>query len=278
MQLYRLTDHYGQALQEVLQNNTSLHPLEKQEDVLYAMLDGSMILTRTEQYKEVKLGRLFRGQDCLRLGDKQGKIIQSQYVSHFGDSKAFTAQMERVLEGYGSLKKRLIFITDGAVWMRNWIADAYPEAISILDFYHAKEYLCAVAKDYFEAEEMRRNWIAAMETLLLKSCTQQVIEAVKCLQQDKEMPSAAKLISYYTENIGRMDYAYYVTIGKGLIGSGAMESSHRTVIQCRMKRSGQRWSNAGAAHMLTLRTIKMNGQWEKVCQTITKQYHPNKAA
>ena len=61
-----------------------------------------------------------------------------------------------------------------------------------------------------------------------------------------------------------MDYSYYKQIGAGLIGSGAIESAHRTVVQKRMKQSGQRWSYKGAQKMLNLRVIKMNGQWQKI--------------
>ncbi len=52
----------------------------------------------------------------------------------------------------------------------------------------------------------------------------------------------------------------------GLIGSGAIESAHRTVLQKRMKLSGQRWSKAGAQNMLHLRTCSMNEQWTKVIE------------
>ena len=75
-----------------------------------------------------------------------------------------------------------------------------------------------------------------------------------------------------------MDYKYYLRIGKGIIGSGAIESAHRTVIQCRMKRSGQRWSKKGAKNMLCLRTIKMNNQWNEVEKLIKKQYSLKMAA
>jgi len=53
-------------------------------------------------------------------------------------------------------------------------------------------------------------------------------------------------------------------IGCGIIGSGAIESAHRTVIQRRMKLSGQRWGIKGAKNMLRLRVIAMNKQWAKV--------------
>lgn len=208
------------------------------------MADGAVILTRKEGneqagWKEVKLGRIFRASDCLQPEGKTGKIAHSQYVSHFGDCGRFRPKMEKVLDSYGNLQHRLIFITDGAPWIRNWIEDAYPNATSILDFYHAKEYLCDFGKDYFADEHQRLNWISEQEVLLLDSQTQKVLDNIKTLHKKKKTESGKKLILYYQDNLPRMDYKYYRSIGKGLIGSGAMESSHRTVTQCRMKRSGQ---------------------------------------
>jgi hypothetical protein len=67
-----------------------------------------------------------------------------------------------------------------------------------------------------------------------------------------------------------MDYQRYKNIGSGIIGSGAIESAHRTVVQKRMKQSGQRWSNKGAQNMLNLRVLTMNKQWDKVGALIKK--------
>lgn len=271
MQLYRITDHYGEALTPILDNTVRLQALPQLNDVVYAMADGSMILTREDQWKEAKLGRIFTGKNCLQIEGKASQIAASQYVSHLGSCKDFTEKMDKVLDSYGQLNEKLIFITDGAVWLRNWINDAYPNSISILDFYHAKEYLCQFAKDYFKEEYIRNNWINEQESKLRESQTQQVIATVEALHATQVTPSAARLIDYYRSNINRMDYKYYVTIGKGIIGSGAIESAHRTVIQCRMKLSGQRWSKRGAANMLCLRTIKMNKQWDKVINVIQSQ-------
>jgi len=44
-----------------------------------------------------------------------------------------------------------------------------------------------------------------------------------------------------------MDYTRYRKIGCGIIGPGAIESAHRTIIQKRLKQAGQRWGKAGAA-------------------------------
>jgi hypothetical protein len=68
------------------------------------------------------------------------------------------------------------------------------------------------------------------------------------------------IINDYTNNIERMDYKTYKNIRVGLIDAGAIESAHRTVVQKRMKQSGQRWSNKGAQNMLNLRVLSMNEQ------------------
>jgi hypothetical protein len=115
MQLYRITTHYGEALAPVLEATKLLNPLSNKEDCLYAQADGSMILTREEKWKKVKLGRIFCAKSCLQVEGKVNSIKASQYVSHFGNHKAFTQKMETVLNDYGNLKKQLIFITDGAV-------------------------------------------------------------------------------------------------------------------------------------------------------------------
>jgi hypothetical protein len=61
-----------------------------------------------------------------------------------------------------------------------------------------------------------------------------------------------------------MKYSQYRNIGCGIIGSGAIESAHRTVVQKRMKLPGQRWAIRGAGNMLRLRIFAKNKQWAKV--------------
>ena len=88
--------------------------------------------------------------------------------------------------------------------------------------------------------------------------------------------AAKNLISYYQTNSSRMDYKKYKQIGCGIIGSGAIESAHRTVVQKRMKQSGQRWSSTGAQNMLNLRVTYMNEKWNNVIQLVKTNFkHSN---
>jgi hypothetical protein len=56
------------------------------------------------------------------------------------------------------------------------------------------------------------------------------------------------------------------------IGSGAIESAHRTVVQKRMKQSGQRWTVEGAQNMLNLRVTRKNLQWAKIIELTKSEF------
>jgi len=93
----------------------TLQPISK-EDILYNEIDGSLIHTRKndEPWKEIKLGRLFRGTDCLNPNSENSCMLDSQYVGHFGASTDFCEKMDGLMDTYGDMKNRLVFISDGA--------------------------------------------------------------------------------------------------------------------------------------------------------------------
>lgn len=272
-QVHRVTDTYGEEIGKTVNEHPLLTPLTKAE-VLYIEADGSMVLTREEGWKEIKLGRIFKGSDCIHAGEKPGWISNSQYVAHLGSHKKFTEQMEQLIDSYAHSHTQLIFITDGAPWLRNWIEDAYPRSHSILDYYHACEYLHAFSREYFSDKNEEEQWLSEQQKLLMESKVQEVIENVERLKSSKK--EARKLIAYYQANAKRMDYKHYQKMGCALIGSGAIESAHRKVIQKRLKQSGQRWSKKGAQNMLNLRVVKCNQQWDKIV-SLTKTEFKNVA-
>ena len=53
-----------------------------------------------------------------------------------------------------------------------------------------------------------------------------------------------------------------------MIGSGPIEAAHRSVIQQRMKLSGQKWSDDGAQAIANLRCYKQSNSWVLVDRII----------
>ena len=66
-----------------------------------------------------------------------------------------------------------------------------------------------------------------------------------------------------------MKYASFLKKGY-LIGSGAIESAHRNVIQQRLKLSGQRWLMVGAQRIANLRAYQKSNRWENVLGQIKR--------
>jgi len=267
-QVYRVTESVSESLKgEDDKAERKLKPLSK-DDVLYIEIDGSMVCTRdVESWKEVKLGRLFRDADCLNPNTESAYLCDSQYVGHFGTCVDFCNKLKIQIDSYGDLKNRLVFINDGAAWIREWIADNYPLAVSVLDFYHAMEYLYGFAEKAFpNAPLEKKQWCDCQKDLLLDSQVKTVIENIEAVKVKKE--EKKKITGYYQNNTHRMKYKEYRKIGCGIIGSGAIEAAHRTVIQKRMKLSGQRWSIKGVKNMLRLQVISKNNQWGKVIDVL----------
>lgn len=262
-QIYRVTDFYGKAVKPAV-NAESILPAVKKEEILYAEVDGSMILTREEGWSEVKVGRIFKSGDCIHAEGKPGWISNSQYMAYLGSHKPFTQAMENILDGHGKLDDRLVFISDGATWIKNWIEDAFPHAVSILDYYHVCEHLHEFSSTIFNDKVKEKSWTDKQKEWLLEGKVATVIGNIKRI--GKNVEKARQLISYYTTNKSRMNYPEYQKIGCGIIGSGAIESAHRTLVQKRMKQSGQRWSCEGAQNMLNLRVVRKNNDWNKIIE------------
>lgn len=167
-----------------------------------------------------------------------------------------------MIDKYGNLGNRLVFVSDGATWIKNWIEDAFPNAISILDYYHVCEHLHEFSSSVFTDKTKEKLWTDKQKEWLLKGEVKTVISNIKRIGKNSE--KANQLISYYSKNKDRMKYQDYAKTGCGIIGSGAIESAHRTVVQKRMKQSGQRWSCKGAQNMLNLRVVRKNNDWNKI--------------
>jgi len=262
-QIYRVTDFYGKAVAATVNEEPVLSPL-KADEVMYAQADGSMILTREEGWSEVKVGRIFKSSDCLHADGKPGWISHSQYTAHLGGHKEFTKTLDILIDKYGNIGDRLVFVSDGATWIKNWIEDAFPKAVSILDYYHACEHLHEFSSSIFIDRGKEKIWTDKQKERLLKGEVKIVISNIKRIGKNTE--AANNLISYYSKNKNRMKYQEYVKIGCGIIGSGAIESAHRTLVQKRMKQSGQRWSWKGAQNMLNLRVVRKNNDWNKIIE------------
>jgi hypothetical protein len=146
----------------------------------------------------------------------------------------------------------------------------YPNAVHVLDYYHACEHLHEFAGLAFKDAEAGKTWAQEQKNKLLESKTTEVIQAITAIKCPTKQANGTQenLLNYYQDNFLRMDYSRYREIGCGMIGSGAIESAHKVIIQKRLKQAGQRWGYKGAQNVLNLRVTNGSNQWNKVIRNI----------
>jgi hypothetical protein len=263
-QIERICHHYGQLLEEEQRQAIEEGGKDKAikiKGLHYAMVDGGMVLTGEEKWKEMKLARIFKADEMVKLSKNRGYIANSLYVAHLGGHHEFFEEVEHQLD----VIPDKVFIADGAKWIWNWADANYPGAKQILDYYHAKEHLCQFAQIAITDDSQRESWIKQQADSLLDDGIEKVIASIKNMNTKTHLGRRTKksLVAYYQTNGHRMQYKTYRQCGL-LIGSGAMEAAHKHVIQHRMKLSGQRWTRQGAQRMANLRVAFKSNQWHHV--------------
>lgn len=208
---------------------------------------------------------------CFRLDHRghtaSGRPVISErgFVATRAGIDALREQLhaEALRRGLGQAASALV-IADGAVWIWRLADDRWPQAKQRLDFYHAVQHLVAVGRALFgEDKEQLSAWLKPLVRQLKNESAVKVIrqleEALAALPSGAVADAVAKEVRYFHEHQDRMDYRAGRRAGEP-IGSGPVEATcHQT--QCRFKRPGQFWTQAGDEALLTLEMFWRNGRW-----------------
>jgi len=163
---------------------------------------------------------------------------------------------------------QVLFIADGAPWI--WkrvpllvhaLGLAAAQVHELLDFYHAVQHLGQVAalrKDW--SAQARTRWRTQQRHLLLRGEVEQVIAAVRTICRGRHSKAIRTHREYFIKNQSRMAYAKLMAL-KLPIGSGAIESTVRRVVNLRLKGPSIFWCRASAEAILLLRSYYKAGRW-----------------
>ncbi len=169
-----------------------------------------------------------------------------------------------VVQAGGGRHTHLHCVGDGASWIAAQAAQQFGRQASYLvDFYHVSEYLAQAAT--VVASQSAQAWLQTQQERLKKNHAEEVMTALEPHCESAATPDAeapARVCQRYLRNhLSQMDYAGAIAAGLP-IGSGEIESSHRTVIQSRLKISGAWWKVENAGKMLALRVTRANQEWK----------------
>ncbi len=198
---------------------------------------------------------------------RQGEI-KAQHIRYYTDvlpAKDFADLVwASGFEQQADQAQELIFVADGAEWIWRIVAQHYPQAVQIVDWYHACEYIAPVAQAAFKDPRERERWIKDVKTALWEGNLDAVIAACQDnVQPDvkREDDPAQQAVTYYRNNWQRMDYPSYRAQGYQ-IGSGTMESGCKQFGVGRLKIAGARWSTDGARLVAKARATYLSGDWD----------------
>ena len=237
----------------------ALKPRTNAADVLVVEVDGSLLPIRgAEPWKEAKVGVVYRHDQ-----KANAPIPKTQrYVAVVNGLGEFAPVLEEALEVENIDEVgKVVWLGDGAVC--NWtLADQLcPDAVQILDWHHAVEHAVDCGKVLLgEESPWLPVWQRRAEELLAAGDPDALIaELMDCVPhiprgrgQRELLEAIENLVRYYRTNAHRMKYRLFRD-DRLPIGSGAVESAHRHVLQTRMKRAGQRWALRNARRMARLR-------------------------
>jgi uncharacterized protein YcgL (UPF0745 family) len=267
----QITEQHAEAMLDQQQVLTELTEQGYQSQIIGEM-DGSMVplvavkedasvdrrKTRTVSWQEARLA-LARvpGSVTARFGATMGSVNQA------GDQLT-----DCVIRLGGGSKTKVHCVGDGAGWIVEQVERCFgTQGKYLIDFYHVSQYLAAAAESI--APNKERQWLHRQQDDLKANHLKPVFKRLEGHLEPAQIASAEapvrachRYLSNRTENLD-----YRRALKEGLpIGSGEIESAHRSVIQKRLKLAGAWWKRDNAEKMIALRIGRANKEWQSYWQ------------
>ena len=213
--------------------------------------------------REVKLGCVF----TQTTTDEKGFPIRDEnsttYVGAIESSDAFGWRIfgEATRRGVTQAPRQVV-LTDGAAYNRSIAETHFPEAIHIIDLYHAREHLHELA-DFLGYDDPKKlpcsNWF----DLLDQGKIEDLVTAIENdLPQSKSLgKQVRKSLAYFEDRKEQMRYAEFRKKGF-FVGSGVVEAGCRSLIGKRLKQSGMFWSLKGANAIIASRCCQYSHRFQ----------------
>lgn len=230
---------------------------------LYVTMDGSYAHVDGD-WSEVRTGAVYEGAPGKEGVDTSGP---KRYVSAREKPESFGERLYVVAAQAGVHRAReKVVIGDGAPWIWKLADHHYPGATEIVDYWHACQHIHEFAqRRYGEASEAGKRWARDHCQRLREKGPLRLIRALKRMppRSAEEAELLRTELGFFRRNVQRMQYPRFRQRGL-MIGSGPAEAACKLVVAQRLKRPGMRWKHDGADHILALRCLVLNQQYDNI--------------
>jgi hypothetical protein len=227
---------------------------------LYVAMDGIRVLGADGAGHEVKVGVVVPAPET-GAAERRGRasyVAGLEPADRFGQRLALEAH-RRGLED----AERVAVLGDGAAWIWTLAAEHFPQAVQIVDWFHASERVWDLGRALFGAAAAQTAaWVEQQLGRLAQG------EAAALAAEWAALPCRGEVAAvrdeqatYFANQASRMAYDRYRAAGWD-IGSGMVESACKRVIAAREKGPGMRWSEVGAQTVAAVRVLLLNEEWD----------------
>lgn len=258
--------------------------------VLSVGRDGIMLPIRhCKKYKE---GATATVSVLNRWGKRMGTVYLGQ-MPESGQgtlSDELTRLIQEVLNTWEGPVPRLVYVTDAGFHTQDYFQKVlsrlpdprrpgrYLQWESVVDYYHACQYISKLAELIFGPGRAAHAWAAKM-----RSCLKEKPGGVfRVLRSAGALRSIRGLIgeegdydtayAYLRRHARSMDYSTCRRHGTP-IGSGITEAACKIVFTQRFKRAGMKWDIDGGKPIVALRVIALSGIWANARDAMLKSNH-----
>jgi hypothetical protein len=209
-------------------------------------------------------------------GEKTPERLQSRYLARMPEEKSPTLNQqlrEELIAALARLPKDVmkVFLSDAAqgIWKEVENDPLFADFEKIIDYFHTTEHLSNAAEAIFgKGSAEGDEWYESKRGVLLEEehGAEQVYRSLLYFQKNYKYPkdrkeALSREITFFRNNKSRMEYKRFRDSGLP-IGSGVIEAACKSIVKCRMCRSGMRWTRRGGQTILTLRSLVKSERWD----------------
>jgi hypothetical protein len=243
-------------------------PVHGARDVVVAV-EGCQV-PLDDGWHEMKVGRVALLGPALQHDARAGRTVLAWGPSiccaglESAEDFWYRAYVTACRGGLSQQTRRVVVLGDGAEWIwtraAHFVGGPGTMVLEIVDLYHAYEHLWAVGRALWETPAAVSAWVEPLKDTLYTQVAPAVLAALAALVPPDA--AAAKVVqtahAYFADNAARMDYPRFVAQQLPM-GTGAVGSLCKSLIEARLKHAGMRWTPGGAQAIATLRALSLSG-------------------
>jgi hypothetical protein len=256
---------------------------------LAVQIDGGRVRVRTIVKKSRVGGKRKRRQ--FRIAWREPKVVIVYELDEHGRmARGSRPVIDGTLQGPGALielvafhlhrlgaakAREVVFVADGAPWIwarLDWVVAQVGlnplRVVEVLDWCHGAHHVSVALEALKFDKATRQEHYHRLRALLRKGKSRAVIEELEALAEGSPADSPVwREIRYLAKHTEARRLRYDVFRSWRLpMGSGAIESTIRRVINLRLKGNSMYWTEESAEAVFQLRAAVVSGRWDEVLE------------